>query len=105
MKKSEAASLTVRILGICFCLYGIYYLFSIFESVMLASTASVGQTLITQGAGLFLSWIIKAILSFLAGLYLLRDGDFVFNLLVDEIPVMTSSVDEDVDIQSELKIF
>ena len=86
MKKNEAALLTVRILGLILCLNGCRYLFIIFENIMVASGHNEGKILLSKAVGLISGWIIQAIISFLAGLYLLRGGDFIINLLDYEKP-------------------
>lgn len=86
MKKREAGLLIVRTLGLCLFLNGCRYVFIIFESLMMTSKAAFGDTLLSQASGLISAWVIEAIIFFLAGIYFLRNGDFVIDLLDYEKP-------------------
>ena len=81
MKKREAALLIVRTLGLCLFLNGCRYVFIIFENIMTASKIAMGDALLSHGSGLISAWVIEAIIFFLAGIYFLRGGNFVIDLL------------------------
>ena len=81
MKKSEAAILIVRVLGLISCLNGIRYLINLFQNLIVATPYINSPDIKSAVSGLYLGMIIEIIIWFSLGVYLLRDGHIVFKLL------------------------
>ncbi|MDQ3847331.1 MAG: hypothetical protein M3261_00060 [Thermoproteota archaeon] len=81
MSKREVAWLIVRVIGVCLVLNACRYLFIVLENVMLASQAKNAETILSEASGLISGWLIEGIVSFIAGLYFLKNGCLLFQLL------------------------
>lgn len=84
MTKRESTWLIVKVIGVCLLLYGAKGLFAVLESLLMVTKASNGDVLLTQNSGLISGWLIEAIVSLLAGFYLIKDGSILFEWLNHE---------------------
>ena len=81
MNKREVCWLLVRIGGVCLCLNGFRYVLIVMENMLLVTTARNGELLLSQSSGLIGGWAIEAAISLIAGVYLIKGGDFLFRWL------------------------
>ncbi|HEY0427624.1 MAG TPA: hypothetical protein VGC76_07555 [Pyrinomonadaceae bacterium] len=83
MTKKDVAWLIVRIIGICFLWNAGSYLFIVFQNLLLAAGASK-ETLLSEASGLISVWVIEAVVSLILGIYFLKNGKFLFELINSE---------------------
>ena len=84
MTKREVVWLMVRVVGVCLLLNACRYLFIVIENILNAVQADKGAVVLSQGSGLIAGWVLEAIVSFIAGMYLIKDGGLLFRWLNHE---------------------
>lgn len=80
MTKKDVAWLIVRITGVCFLWNAGSYMFIVLQNLLLATGANK-ESLLSEASGLISVWVIEAIISLLLGIYFLKNGKFLFELI------------------------
>lgn len=81
MTKKELCWLLVRLIGLCLLFNGMRSVFTLLETLFLVSSNPAGQMVMSQSAGLMKFWCCEAVMSFAAGIYLIKRGHIVFQWL------------------------
>ncbi len=81
MTKKETCWLLVRLIGLCLLFNGLRYAITLIENLLLISSSSAGDMLVSQTAGLMKLWCCEAVASFGAGIYLIKSGHLLFEWL------------------------
>lgn len=84
MNKKELSWFVVRLIGVGLVLIGMRYVAIVIENLLVLRASPAGQMLLSQSSGLLSGWVMEALFSLGAGVYLIKRGDFLFHWLNSE---------------------
>lgn len=84
MNKKELSWFAVRLIGVGLLLNAMRYTAIVIENIMNLPSGPAGNALMAQSSGLLTGWTLEALLSIVAGVYLIKRGDFLFHWLNSE---------------------